>query len=159
MLRFDCHDRDRGVRSCMGAGTLSLPEAIDLALAHNPAARAARAGADEAAGHVRQARSAFLPRIDFVESWQRGNQPVFVFGSLLAQQRFSEANFAIAALNRPDALSNHRAAVVIEQTLYDGSRMHAALSASRLAADSSVQESRRIALDLYGEAVALTGGH
>ena len=33
---------------------------------------------------------------------QRGNQPVFVFGSLLNQRNFTEANFAIDALNHPD---------------------------------------------------------
>jgi hypothetical protein len=81
---------------------------------------------------VRQARAGFLPRVDLVEAWQGGNQPVFVFGSLLSQQRFTEANFAIAALNRPDPLWNHRAAVVVEQTLYDGSRTRASVSASRV---------------------------
>ena len=136
---------------------LTLRRAIEEALDGNPAARAARAGEDEAAAGVRQARSAFLPRLDVVESWQGGNQPVFVFGSLLAQQRFSEANFAIAALNRPDPLSNHRAAVVVEQTLFDGARSHAALSASRLGAELAGQESRRTALDLYMTTVRAYG--
>ena len=142
---------------------LTLREAVDQALAKNPAVRAARAAEDEALGRVRQARAGFFPRIDLVESWQGGNQPVFVFGSLLAQQRFTEANFAIAALNRPDPLSNHRAAVAIEQTLFDGSRTRAAVSASRLGGELAAQESRRTALDIcmetvraYGRALAAT---
>jgi outer membrane protein TolC len=136
---------------------LTLRQAIEEALAKNPAARAARAGEDEAAAGVQRARSPFLPRVDVVESWQGGNQPVFVFGSLLAQQRFTEANFAIAALNRPDALSNHRAAVAVEQTLFDGARTSAALSASRLGVELAGQESRRTALDLYMTTVRAYG--
>ncbi len=128
---------------------LTLRRAIDEALAGNPAARAARAGEAEAAAGVRQARAAFLPRVDVAEAWQGGNQPVYVFGSLLAQQRFSAANFAIPSLNHPDPLSNHRAAVVIEQTLFDGNRTVATHSAAQLGAELAGQESRRTALDLY----------
>ncbi len=138
-------------------GALTLREAVDQALAKNPAVRAARAAEDEAGGRVREARAGLLPRVDLVESWQGGNQPVFVFGSLLAQQRFTEANFAIEALNRPDPLSNHRAAIVVEQTLYDGSRTRAALAASRLGGELAAQESRRTALDIYMETVRAYG--
>jgi outer membrane protein TolC len=53
---------------------LTLRGAIDEALAKNPAVRSARAGEDEAAAGVRLARSAFLPRVDVVESWQGGNR-------------------------------------------------------------------------------------
>jgi outer membrane protein TolC len=136
---------------------LTLREAVRLSLANNPAMRAARAGEEEAESRGRQARAAFLPRIDLIESWQRGNQPVFVFGSLLSQRRFSEADFAIAALNQPDALSNHRAAIAVEQTLFDGARSGAELSGSRLSADIARLEARRTALDLADETVRAYG--
>ncbi len=136
---------------------LTLRRAIDEALDRNPAVAASKAGVDEASARVRQARSAFLPRVDLLESWQRGNQPVFVFGSLLAQQRFTEANFAIDALNRPDAISNHHTAIVLEQTIWDGSRSAAALSASRIGAEMADQETRRAALDIYRQTVAAFG--
>jgi outer membrane protein len=54
------------------------------------------------------------------ESWQRGNQPVFVFSSLLAQRQFTAANFALGVLNHPDALDNFRVALTVEQPLFDG---------------------------------------
>ena len=54
------------------------------------------------------------------ESWQRGNQPVFVFSSLLAQRQFTAADFALGALNHPDAVDNFRSAVTVEQSLFDG---------------------------------------
>src|SRR5262245_66176914 len=67
---------------------LSLAEAIRRARVHNPDAQSAAAAEQEAAERVVQARSGFLPTADVAESWQRGNQPVFVFSSVLAQRQF-----------------------------------------------------------------------
>ncbi len=63
---------------------LTLPGAIARARAQNPDVGGAAAAAREAAQRVTQARAGYLPRVDVAESWQRGNQPVFVFSSLLA---------------------------------------------------------------------------
>ena len=61
----------------------------------------------EAAARVQQARAGYLPHVDVVESWQRGNEPAFVFGSLVSERRFTEANFALDALNHPAADDQH----------------------------------------------------
>ena len=102
---------------------LTLDEAIAATLKNNPDLRAARAAEREGAARVAEARAAYLPRVDLVESWQRGNNPVYVFGSLLSQRRFTEANFAIGALNHPDPVTNHRAAFSIDQPLFDTQRL------------------------------------
>ena len=82
--------------------------------------------------------------MEVAESWQRGNQPVFVFGSLLSQGRFEAQNFALAALNHPDAVDNVRSAVSVEQPLFDGATRshvtaagvgHELAAASRLLVD------------------------
>lgn len=99
---------------------LTLDSAIERARRQNPQANAAAAAESEAAARVGQAQAAYWPRIDLTESWQRGDQPVFVFSSLLAQRRFTAANFAIDALNRPDAVGNFRTALTLEQPLFDG---------------------------------------
>ena len=99
---------------------LTLTEAIARARAQNPDAGSTAAAEREAAERVTQARAGYLPKVDVVESWQRGNQPVFVFSSLLAQRQFTAADFAIGALNHPDALDNFRSAVTVEQSLFDG---------------------------------------
>ena len=98
---------------------LSLAEAIRRARAHNPDAESAVAVEREAAQRVAQARSGFFPKVDVSESWQRGNQPVFVFSSVLAQRQFTPAGFALDALNHPDATNNFRAAIAVEQPLFD----------------------------------------
>jgi outer membrane protein len=99
---------------------LTLTEAIARARAQNPDAGSTAAAEREAAQRVTQARAGYLPKVDVAESWQRGNQPVFVFSSLLAQRQFTAADFALGALNRPDALDNFRSAVMVEQSLFDG---------------------------------------
>ena len=98
---------------------LSLSEAIARAKAHNPDAGAAAAAEREAAERVTQVRGGYLPKVDFAESWQRGNNPVFVFSSRLAQRQFTAADFALDALNHPDATDNFRTAVSVEQSLFD----------------------------------------
>jgi outer membrane protein len=97
---------------------LSLPDAIARARAANPALRAARAVEGESAARHQQAQGAWWPRVDVSEGIQRGDLPVYVFGSLLSQRRFTEANFAIESLNNPDPLTNHRAAVMVQQPLF-----------------------------------------
>jgi outer membrane protein TolC len=98
---------------------LTLQDAIGRTLQSNPAIRATEAGERIAAQDVAHARAGWLPRVDYVESWQRSNQPVFVFGSLLAQSRFGPANFAIDALNNPDAVANARGTLAVQQTVFD----------------------------------------
>lgn len=99
---------------------LTLTEAIARARAQNPDAGSTAAAEREAAQRVTQLRAGYWPKVDVTESWQRGNQPVFVFSSLLAQRQFTAADFALGALNHPDALDNFRSAVTVEQSLFDG---------------------------------------
>jgi len=100
---------------------LTLTEAIARARAQNPDAGTSAAAEREAAERVTQARAGYFPRVDATESWQRSNQPVFVFSSLLSQRRFTGADFALGALNHPNAIDNYRAAVMAEQPIFDGS--------------------------------------
>ncbi|HET9268193.1 MAG TPA: TolC family protein [Vicinamibacterales bacterium] len=100
---------------------LTLTEAIARARAQNPDAGSTAAAEREAGLRIQQARAGYWPKVDVAESWQRGNQPVFVFSSLLAQRQFTAADFALDALNRPDPVNNFRAAVTVEQSLFDAS--------------------------------------
>lgn len=123
---------------------LTLTEAIARARAQNPDAGSTAAAEREAALRVRQARAAYLPKVDAAESWQRGNQPVFVFSSLLAQRQFTAADFALDALNRPDPVNNFRAAVTVEQSLFDAST-RANVAAAEVNRD--VATANRLAVD------------
>jgi outer membrane protein TolC len=98
---------------------LTLSDAMRRARTVAPAARALAAADREAGERVRQARAGYFPRVDVSESVQRGNHPVFVFGSLLSQQRFGAADFALDALNRPSPVTSVRTAVALDQPVFD----------------------------------------
>jgi outer membrane protein len=110
---------------------LTVDAATVQAIAGNPALRAAGAGAEEAASRADQAQSRFFPRITVNESWQRGNAPIFVFSSLLSARRFAQSNFAVDALNHPDAVGFFHGAVGVEQLLFDGGRTGAGVDAGK----------------------------
>jgi outer membrane protein TolC len=55
---------------------------------------------------VRQARAGLFPNVTFSETATRGNDPVYVFGSRLRQQRFTSADFELNQLNTPLPFGN-----------------------------------------------------
>ena len=102
---------------------LTVDQAVAAALTKNAMLKAADAGVRESAARKDEARAAYLPRLDYIEDWQQGNNPVFVFGSLLSQRRFTAANFALDTLNHPDALTNFHGAFALQQPIYDSQRI------------------------------------
>ena len=85
---------------------LTLEQAVTTALEKSPARKAALFERRAAGAGIKEARASLLPQIDFSEGVQRGNDPVFVFGSKLRQQRFGAPDFALDALNTPTPFSN-----------------------------------------------------
>ena len=85
---------------------LTLRQAIDRALGSNPQAAIARANQNDAAAAAAQARTQLLPQLNFTEDVSRGNDPVYVFGERLRQQQFTQADFALNSLNRPQPIGN-----------------------------------------------------
>jgi outer membrane protein TolC len=127
--------------------SLSLDEAIRRARIHNPDAESAVMAEREAGERVSQARGGYFPRIDVAESWQRGNHPVFVFGSLLAQRQFTAADFALDALNHPAATTNVRAGLSVEQALFDRST-RAGIRTATIARDIAATHTALVSQDL-----------
>jgi outer membrane protein len=85
---------------------LSLQQAVSMALEKNPQRKMAAADQRAAAAGVQEARSGLLPRVSFTESATRGNDPVYVFGTRLRQERFTVADFALNRLNTPTPIGN-----------------------------------------------------
>jgi outer membrane protein TolC len=131
-----------------GQQPLSLPQAVETALRSHPAVVAAQAGQDESAAGIRQARAGYLPRVDFSESWQRSNNPVFVFGSLLNQGQFGESNFAISSLNNPDPLNNFQSRFSVQQVLFDSWRTKRAVHAARIGSELAAEQERSTESDV-----------
>ncbi|HET7698008.1 MAG TPA: TolC family protein [Vicinamibacterales bacterium] len=126
-----------GVNGALAQSSLTLEDAIKRAQGETADARALASAIDEADARIRLARSGFWPRVDVTEAVQRGNQPVFVFSSLLSQRRFAAANFAIPALNQPDPVTNTRTTVALEQPIFDAGMTRLAVQAARLTRDAA----------------------
>lgn len=83
------------------ATQLTLHDAANIALEKNPLRKATVADTKAAAAGVREAQSFLMPHIVFSEQATRGNDPVYVFGSKLRQQRFTTDDFSLSKLNTP----------------------------------------------------------
>jgi outer membrane protein TolC len=101
---------------------LALGDAVNLALERHPALRAASHQTTAAAAGVEQARAGFLPRVDLSEGVTRSDNPVYAFGALLNQGRFTSADFAVDRLNHPDPITNWRTNIGGSLPLFLGGR-------------------------------------
>lgn len=144
---------------------VTLDRAVQDALAHNASLRAARAAVSEGDAHATEARSGWFPRISVTESWQRGDDPVFVFGSLLSSRQFTASNFAIDALNHPDAIGLFRNRIAVEQLLFDGGRQNALVEGAQsrrdinqLSADEASAAIAQATVQGYGRTLVAEAG-
>jgi outer membrane protein len=85
---------------------LTLQQAVSISLERNPERKAALADKEAVSANVKEARSYLLPHVTFSETATRGNDPVYVFGSKLRQQRFTAADFSLNVLNTPRPFGN-----------------------------------------------------
>jgi len=101
---------------------LTLRKAVEQALKRNPEASAARAGVDESKANATLARTALLPQIGFTEDISRGDDPVYVFGTRLRQQQFTQADFALDSLNQPGPIGDFSTRISAGWQIFDSWR-------------------------------------
>lgn len=89
-----------------GQEPLSLQQAIRMALTQSPEAAGARADTADANAAASLVRTGLLPQLQFTEDMSRGDDPVYAFGSRLRQRAFTQRDFALNALNRPQPIGN-----------------------------------------------------
>lgn len=121
---------------------LALRQAVAIALRQNPQMESARHASEAAAARLDAAQSARLPKLQFGETYTHSNNPVFVFGSLLEQNRFTESNFAVESLNSPGAISNFRSSLDLSVPLFNRFRVLAGVEQGRLGRESALQMER-----------------
>jgi outer membrane protein TolC len=111
---------------------LSLEQAVRKALENNPdlaidAPARAAATSEQAAS-----KAGYRPRLDLEQSVLGGNNPVYVFGTLLTQRNFTAADFALPSLNTPDPLANLQTRITAQQNIWDFGRTRQRVEAARL---------------------------
>ena len=119
------------------AAPLTVHDAVDIALEKNPLRKAALADTRAASADRQAARSFLFPRLTFSETATRGNDPVYVFGSRLRQQRFTQADFALNRLNRPSPLGNFATHFGGSWNLFDSFASWHGLTRARLMDDAA----------------------
>ena len=121
----------------------SLPEAVAVALKNNPTVQAADAYAEAVEQGITVAASARYPHVDFSEGVTRGNNPVYVFGSLLTQRQFTAQNFQLGTLNTPPPLDNFRTQFSASMPLWDAGQTSRRIRDARLEAQSATKAGQR----------------
>jgi outer membrane protein TolC len=145
-----------------GSDTLTLEQAVAIALEKNPALRATAEEENIAKARVNQARAARFPRLDLSQGFTRGNNPVYVFGTLLTQRQFTAGNFALPGLNAPTPLNNNQTRLEGQWLLWDSNVSIERVRAARrmeTAADFATEQARqdlilRVVRAYYGVLVA-----
>nr|MCU0248310.1 TolC family protein [Bryobacter sp.] len=123
--------------------SLTLKDAVRQAARSHPAVEAAQARIAAAQTRPNQAKAGWMPQVNYQESVMRSNNPVFVFGSLLNQRRFSADRFQIDKLNNPEFVNNFQSLVSVDQNLYDFNRTRKARDLASTGVKLSEEEKRR----------------
>lgn len=116
---------------------LTLRQAIDLALSRNPQGAIARADVEAAGARIREVRTGRLPSFQLQEDISRGNDPVYVFGTRLRQQRFTQSDFALDALNKPAPVGNFATQLSGQWTIFDWFGTERQIRSAKLAGESA----------------------
>lgn len=121
---------------------LSLERAIDIALQGNADLQVVRDGREAAEATASEAAAVYWPRLDFESGFVRSVDPVFVFGTKLRQERFGEADFDPAGLNRPDPINDWMNAVSAQWKVFSPADWTGRGSARRQAEAAGWAETR-----------------
>ena len=126
--------------------SLTLAQAVRMALDQNPAFRESTDEANAARARLKQIQAAWFPRFDFHQDFTRGNNPVYVFGTKLAQRQFTAQDFGLNVLNTPLPLDNFQTRFDGRWRLFDsGQTLFHQRSAKKLvtAADFKTEQARQ----------------
>ncbi len=132
---------------------LTLQQAVNMALDKNPLHKAALADVRIGTAAIRESRAPLMPKITFTESAERGNDPVYVFGSRLRQQNFTLADFALNQLNTPTPLSNFSSRFSGTWSLFDGLQSWYGVSRAKYMKQAAEQQLDRSDQELVYQAV------
>jgi outer membrane protein len=102
--------------------TLSLVQARERAVEHNAELALAQREVDMAAAARLEAWSGYLPHLALSQQVLRSNDAVSAFGFKLKQESFTQADFAIGSLNKPEAITDFQTALEARQRLFGGGR-------------------------------------
>jgi outer membrane protein TolC len=125
------------------AETLTLDQAIDMALRSNPGLKAADAQVEAADAGVLRSASGFLPKVTVSEIWSKTDSPLMVLGTKLNQEIVTPADFDPAVMNHPDPISNYNTRLAVMQPVWNGGKEYVGRKQATLAREASIQDRER----------------
>lgn len=127
---------------------ITLQDAVGIALKNNPTIQSADAYAEAVRSGIAEAEAGRYPRLDFSEGFTRGNNPVYVFGSLLTQRQFTAQNFALGFLNYPTPLDNFRMQFSAGVPIYDAGQASRRVRDARLDTEGAQRARERTSQEI-----------
>lgn len=116
------------------AAPLTLDEAVQRALTHNPELRAADRQTQAAQARAQAAQVLFRPQVDLRYMARRSDNPLDAFADKLNTRSVTAPDLAPAAINEPGTSGVHVTQLSIELPLYTGGRL---LAQKRAAGDTA----------------------
>jgi outer membrane protein len=132
---------------------LTLSRAVEIALRTNPATRVTAANRELVDAQIREARSGRKPLLQATETFTTSNNPVFVFGGLLEQGRFTANNFDLNSLNHPGSLANFRSAVTLRVPIFDQRQTETRAAQARIKKDQVDRQTDQVEQQLRFEVI------
>jgi outer membrane protein len=123
---------------------LTLRHAIQIALKQSPDVDVARAEVEEAKASASVDRTQYLPQVGFTEDITRGSDPVYAFGTRLRQQHFTQADFAVDALNKPEPIGNFATRISGGWLLFDSFRTQRSVQGADLMRKSAASAAKAV---------------
>jgi len=104
----------------------TVRDAAQYALAHNPDAGTALERIREADADIKLAKSAFYPQVGVSAEYNRTNNPMYSFGNILNQGKFSDA----IDFNNPGTTDTLQTKATVQYRFYNGGQDQAVLDAA-----------------------------
>ena len=144
------------------AKPLTFKEFYQKVLAYYPKLKQQDASVNLAIARKLQAVVGFLPRIQGSVSVTHGDDPVFVFGSLLRENSFTNDDFALSRMNTPGAHTTYNASLEGQMPIFDAFQTISRVKSAKLQIDSArfdasftKMEAFLVASEAYLRAVAV----
>lgn len=126
------------------AGPLSIAQAEEATLKTSRYLKQMDSYSTMAEARKTEAESMIYPRAEVSTSLMAGNNPVFVFGSLLEQSDFGAERFQIDKLNDPDPVTNTRTNISVQVPVYDGGQRSVAVGQANLGVEGVKTQREKI---------------
>ncbi len=120
----DAKSAVKGLKILPVKKNLTLADAIKTAITNNPVLKASAFREKVAESGLGEAKSGFMPKLDFKETFNRTTVPMWTFGTLLNQGRIKQDDFNPSILNDPDAINNFNSSLQVSMPVYAGGRIY-----------------------------------